>query len=217
MRKALNELTPYIVAVALLLLSLTCNDYVIKQFRRWSYKQDENMELIYSYLVKNNKAEFLAKVEDVSNKLKIDPNALMAVMYIETAGTFSPSIQNPYSHATGLIQFMPATANGIGTTIDALRGMNNVEQLDYVYKYLKPYRGKMDNWLDTYFAVFFPAAIGKPDTYVMQARNLSAAIVAQQNPGYDLNNDNQVTRKEVETALLAKIKPEYYAILKKKR
>ena len=40
--------------------------------------------------------------------------------------------------ATGLIQFLPSTARGLGTTTDALAGMSSVEQLNYVEKYFDP-------------------------------------------------------------------------------
>lgn len=42
----------------------------------------------------------------------------------------------------------------LGTTTAHLRKMSNVEQLDWVRRYLSPYHGKMKNWLDVYCAVF---------------------------------------------------------------
>lgn len=46
------------------------------------------------------------------------------------------------SGATGLIQFMPATAQGMGTTTAALAAMSAVQQLDYVQRYFKPYAAR---------------------------------------------------------------------------
>lgn len=175
------------------------------------------MELIYSHLVKENKEAFLAEVVSVSNRLNIDPNWLMGVMYIETAGKYSASIQNPYSKATGLIQFMPATARGMGTTIEDLAKLTNVEQLEWVYKYLRPYRNKISSFVDCYFAVFFPLAMGKPSDFVIQTKSLSAGLIARQNPGYDLNKDGQITVYEVETALLGKMNAQYHPLLLKKK
>ena len=57
--------------------------------------------------------------------------------------TFSPSIRNKGTKATGLIQFMPKTAIGLGTTIDELAGMTQVQQMDYVYTYFKSYTGRL--------------------------------------------------------------------------
>ncbi len=76
----------------------------------------------------------------MSERLNLDPNSILSVMSIETAGTFDPSIQNPQNHnpdlrATGLIQFMPTTAKALGTSIPALRAMSAVEQLQYVERF----------------------------------------------------------------------------------
>ena len=172
--------------------------------------------LIYSSFVTENQSEFLTKVRKVSSKLNIDPNWLMGVMFIETAGTFSPAIQNNTTKATGLIQFMPSTASELGYSIDQLKQMTNVQQLDVVYAYLKRYRYKMRSFTDTYLAVFFPVAIGKDDDYVLQTSTLSAEKIASYNPLFDLDKNGQLTIGEIESALLANINPEYYAVLKKK-
>lgn len=73
--------------------------------------------------------EFMQKVEDISNKLQINPDDLMAVMAFES--WFDPAAKNPSSSATGLIQFMGSTAQGLGTSIEELSKMSGVEQLDY--------------------------------------------------------------------------------------
>lgn len=149
---------------------------------------------------------FTSKVIGISNMLQIDPNSLMLTMYIETAGTYSPSIQNKLSKATGLIQFMPSTAKSLGTTIDALAKMTAIEQLDYVYKYLLPYKGKMKEFTDTYLAVFFPAAIGKPDNWVLETKTLSANKIASWNPLYDLNKDGKIQKSEIIRKLMSYMK-----------
>ena len=81
-----------------------------------------------------------------------------------------------------------------------------VQQLDYVEKYLKPYKGKMSNMYDLYFAIFFPVAIGKPDNYVLKTSNISASKIASQNPAYDINKDQQITVAEVKQAINKRIK-----------
>lgn len=70
-------------------------------------------------------------------RLGVDPNALAAVISFETGGTFSPSIKNPNSSGSGLIQFMEATAKDMGTTTAALRQMSFAQQMKYVERYLK--------------------------------------------------------------------------------
>lgn len=142
------------------------------------------------------KAEFCAKIQTICNDLQISPEWLLAVMYIESR--INPYAVNKYTNATGLIQFMPATAKSLGTTTAELLSMTAIEQLDYVYLYLKPYTGKMHSLMDVYFAVFFPAAIGKSPDYVLQTSSLSASKIASQNPAYDINSDGAITVAEVE-------------------
>lgn len=154
------------------------------------------MELIFSEYVTANKEAFLDKVKQVASSLGIDPNALMAVMFKESR--LNPAAVNAVSGATGLIQFMPTTANGLGTTTGALRLMSNVQQLDFVEKYLSPYKSKMKSAIDVYFAVFFPAAIGWPLNSVLQTSRLSAALIASQNSGIDSNKDSKITVGEVQ-------------------
>ena len=160
--------------------------------------------MIFEHLIKENKEAFLSKVKEVCQYLTIDPDWLMLTMWFETARTFDHRIVNKVSGATGLIQFMPSTARSLGTTTEALKNMSNVEQLDYVKRYLAPYRGRMKNWLDVYCAVFYPVLIGKPDTYV-----ITSDIVARQNPVFDLNKDLDIHKWEIRQALQKSIPNEY--------
>ena len=141
--------------------------------------------------VTSNKEAFLQKVRLICAKLGIEPDWLMFVMNSESG--LNPAAYNPNGGASGLIQFMPATAEGLGTTTAALRQMSNVEQLDYVYKYFYPYRGKMDSLYDLYLVTFFPAALGKPDSYILQTSTLPAKVIADANPGIDLDGNDQIT------------------------
>ncbi len=149
--------------------------------------------------IPNPKAEFCTKLQSICDKLHISPEWLLAVMYVESR--INPYAVNKYSGAAGLIQFMPATAEALGTTTAELLNMTAVEQLDYVYLYLKPYANKMHSLMDVYFAIFFPAAIGKPADYVLQTSKLSAGLIAKQNAGYDINSDGEITVSEVESKI----------------
>lgn len=139
---------------------------------------------------------FHQKVLKVSRGLGIDPSWLMACMAFETGTTFSPSIRNGAgSGATGLIQFMPATAKGLGTTTVALGKMDAVTQLDWVERYFKPWAGKLKSLEDTYMAILWPKAVGKPLTWALFDR-ASAPTAYRQNAGLDFNKDGQVTKAE---------------------
>ena len=136
-------------------------------------------------------AGFLNAVGSTSNRLGIDPSHLLGVISFETVGTFSPSIKTPNGSATGLIQFLESTAKGLGTSTAMLKNMSRVQQMEYVEKYLAPYKGKMNNLGDVYMAVHWPAGVGKPDSYVMYRKG-SKEYAANKN--LDLDNDGIVTR-----------------------
>jgi len=119
----------------------------------------------------------------------------MACMAWETGESFSPSVKNPGSTATGLIQFMASTARGLGTTVEKLAKMTVIEQLDYVGLYFKPYRNRMRNLGDIYSAIIWPAAVGKPDDFVLWNKNANPAQY-KANSGLDTNQDGTVTRLE---------------------
>jgi len=171
--------------------------------------------MLYEDKVKTNKVAFIAKVTAISERLGIKPEWLMQVFMNESA--MNHQAVNKTTLATGLIQFMPDTAKSLGTTVEALRAMTNVQQLDWVYKYLSPYTGKMSSYIDVYFSVFFPLAIGKPDDWVFQASKLSASIVAKQNPIFDLNKDGKLTVAEVREAMMQKVPKEWREFFLKKK
>lgn len=158
-------------------------------------------KLAYQESIRTNADAFIQKVREISTWLGINPNWLMVVMAIETARTFKANATNPYTNAVGLIQFMPATLKPWGITPDQMRAKSEVEQLDYVKKYLAPYRGKMKSFTDCYLAVFYPAAIGKPESYEFGATPFMKKKIADQNPAYDWNKDDVVEKWEVTRAI----------------
>jgi len=137
--------------------------------------------------------DFVREVNDTSAYLSISPDSLLRVIGFETGGTFSPSVKNPNSTATGLIQFLESTANGLGTTTKELAGMTRSQQMAYVRRYLEPFRGRMKNDGDVYMAVHWPAAVGKDDTFVMYKAGSDEYTA---NRGLDTNGDGIVTRGE---------------------
>ena len=155
--------------------------------------------------------EFAIKVIQLSNLLGIKPEWLMICIAIETAKTFSATIKNPFSDAIGLIQFMPSTALGLDTSTYELSQMSEVEQLNYVYKYLSMYKGKMHSLEDVYLSIFYPAAVGEPDNYKMGLTPEMQKKIAIQNPAYDINKDNVVEKREVREAIM-KFVPKGYTI-----
>ncbi len=133
--------------------------------------------------------EFVQKVKDMAGRLRVKPEWILAVMKNESG--MSTTAKNPNGGATGLIQFMPATAKGLGTTTDALSKMSAVEQLKYVEKYYAPFAGKINSGTDLYMATFWPAGVGKGDDY-----KIGGAEVARVNKIFDLDKNGQITAGE---------------------
>jgi Transglycosylase SLT domain len=147
-------------------------------------------------------AAFRAKVVEIAKDLGTDPNYLMAAMAFESGETFSPSVKNPKSSATGLIQFMSSTATDLGTSTAELAKMTAEAQLDYVADYFAPYKGRLKGIEDVYMAIIWPAAIGQPDSYVLFSK---PSKHYKPNSGLDANNDGKVTKEEAAARVKAKL------------
>lgn len=152
--------------------------------------------------VTSNRNEFLKKIYSIAQRLNIDPEWLMIVIYNESK--FNPKAVNPYTKATGLIQFTPKTAQGLGTTVDELYKMNNLQQLDFVYKYFRTKAKNLYSLYDLYKFTFFPISLGKPGNWVFKSSDLAAETVARQNKIFDLNSDGVITVVEFENYLFNK-------------
>ncbi len=138
---------------------------------------------------------FRVKIREIGQRLSIDPNWMMAVMGFETGYTFSPAARNPGSTAVGLIQFLQSTARSLGTTTSQLSRMTAVSQLDYVEAYFQQYASSIKNLGDAYMAVLWPAAISRPDQYVLWEKNSGPyQSIYAVNSGLDVGNKGYITR-----------------------
>jgi hypothetical protein len=138
--------------------------------------------------------------------LQIEPNFLMACIAFETGRTFDPALRNASgSGAVGLIQFMPSTAQALGTTTAKLARMSAPKQLDYVARYFAPSRGRLTTLADVYMAILWPAAVGKPDTFVLFDRqDPDHPRRYVQNAGLDFDRNGVITKAEA-TARIARL------------
>jgi hypothetical protein len=150
--------------------------------------------------------EFTQGVTNLAKKYNVPEDYLYAVMGFETGGTFDPAEKNRAgSGATGLIQFMDSTAEELGTTTDKLAGMSRSEQLVYVDKYFSGKGIEGGNLGDIYMAVLFPAAVGKPDDFVLFGKGALPKYTGkayEQNKGLDKNGDGSITRGEAVESVL---------------
>lgn len=171
---------------------------------RFTDGRDDRVNLASAMSVYQEDPGFARELDRLGNKYGVNPAALMAVMDFETGGTFDPSIRNAAgSGATGLIQFMPATARSLGTTTDDLASMSRADQMKYVEAYFDQFGdrirgGEVD---DLYMAVLWPRAIGKDDGYVIFRQG---TIAYDQNRGLDINGDGTVTKYEAASRVARK-------------
>jgi len=148
-----------------------------------------------------NDKEFLKRVNEVSAKIGANPADLLGLMASESG--LNPQARNK-SGATGLIQFMPGTARGLGTSTAALYRMNRVQQMDYVEKFLTKFAPRNPTPGHLYTSVFLPAFAKKPANYVVAKRGgfrddwgHHPAAWYSANSGLDLNKDGSITIAEL--------------------
>jgi hypothetical protein len=146
-------------------------------------------------------AAFKAKLIQIAENIGVDPNYLISAIAFETGETFSPSIRNR-SGATGLIQFLPNTATELGTSTSDLAVMTAEDQMDYVEKYFNQYKNMLETIEDVYMAILWPAAIGKPNSWVLFSR---PSAQYDRNSGLDTNKDGNVTKEEAAAMVKAKL------------
>jgi peptidoglycan hydrolase-like protein with peptidoglycan-binding domain len=96
---------------------------------------------------------------------------------------------------------LPVTARRLGTTVERLAELEDFDQMWFVLKYLEPFAGRMATLADAYFAVFYPAAIGKAPTFVLFRRG---QVAYEQNAGFDRMHTGQITCGDV-VATVAKL------------
>lgn len=173
-------------------------------YKEYSISNEGNINLSIAWSAKVSK-EFVERVVAMCERLKMDSNGanyMMACMAWETGETFSPKILNGAgSGSTGLIQFMPKTAIGLGTTVEELAKMSAEDQLVYVEKHFKPFKGKLKTLADVYSTIIYPKAVGKPDDYVLFS---GGTIAYRQNMGIDINKDGKCTKEEAAAKVMQK-------------
>ncbi|HVI58228.1 MAG TPA: LysM peptidoglycan-binding domain-containing protein [Luteimonas sp.] len=149
---------------------------------------------------------FIREVEAMAARLGTKPEYLMAVMSFETGGSFSPGQKNNAgSGATGLIQFMPGTASGLGTSTSALARMSSVEQLAYVEKYFMQRAGAHNGKLSTLEGVYTTVLYGSPKADPSSTLWSSGSSAYSWNKGLDRNGDGRITAGEAANAVRGRV------------
>ncbi len=156
---------------------------------------------------------FRNRLVEIADELGINPDYLATVISFESGQTFRPDVRNPLSGCVGLIQFCDnaavAAAKSAGLNYgpddaqDWLASMSAVEQLEYVKRYFKTeLKGRRNPTLaDTYMAVFSPAFIGKPESFVAYQEGQKSY---DQNKGFDTNpRDGKITVGEISRTIFS--------------
>lgn len=141
---------------------------------------------------------FRAELLRMAKRLGLAADPIAAVMALESG--FDAQIVNPDGGATGLIQFMPATARRLGTTTEALRAMNATAQLRYVEQFFRsvPALRPGSRAGDYYMATFMPAFINLPDAAPVAFKG---DRIYTSNAGLDGNKDGVLTVGDVRSKL----------------
>ncbi len=145
---------------------------------------------------------FWIELRVVAERLQTQPAWLLNVMASESL--FNPAARNslPGQTASGLLQFIEATARRMGTTTEMIRRMNPVDQLRLVERYLTPFRSRLNSLADVYLAVFRGVVIEGGDTVVVVDSNKERRIYAL-NKSLDLNGDGRIVKGELSLAALS--------------
>lgn len=147
---------------------------------------------------------FVQRVEEIAFEMGTLPEWLMALISFESGGTFSPSIVNNTSGATGLIQFLPSTAMLFGTTTTALALMTATEQLTYVRAYFADQinRGLSLNTLEALYTAVLSGTARSDANYVLFSTP-SGAYTG--NAYLDIDNDGNVTTGEAASQVAGRL------------
>ena len=139
--------------------------------------------------------DFMAQVNEVSGRLGINPANLLAVMRSESS--LNPRAVNSSTGASGLIQFMPRTAQSLGTSVEAIRQMSAAEQMPFVERFFRSVRlpagasaGKL------YAYVFLPGRANR-EVLTQSGENFYEA-----NRGLDVDRDGKITIADLDARLM---------------
>jgi hypothetical protein len=178
----------------------TDGDQLSRLFARTEAKHRSSRRNLTEIL--RSQPRFWIELQAVAKRLQTQPAWLLNVMAIESM--FNPTARYgfPGQTASGLLQFIEATARRMGTTTEAIRRMSPAEQLRLVERYLTPFRGRLNSLADVYLAVFRGAVIDGGDTVVVVDSNKERRIYAL-NKSLDLNGDGRIVKGELSLAALS--------------
>ena len=125
---------------------------------------------------------------------------LDAAIRIESG--WNPAAVNPTSHAVGLIQFMPRTLRALGYagSWQDFAKLGAMEQVPWIRKYFSRWRWRVPG--DTYLAIAYPAALGKPDDELVA---MEGSPIWNQNPAWRSPGNGPVNAGSIRAVLLRRL------------
>jgi Transglycosylase SLT domain len=177
-------------------------DRVVRMIARSEPKHVRSRQNLAKIL--REQPKFWVELQAVAERLKTQPAWLLNVIASESL--FNPAARNylPGQTASGLLQFIESTAQSMGTTTEAIRRMNPVEQLRLVERYLTPFRGRLNSLANLYMAVFRGFIVEGGDASVVAPldRSNREQHIYLLNKWLDFNSDNKITKGELALAAL---------------
>lgn len=136
------------------------------------------------------------QIRDIAQELNFNPKDLEKIIMRESGG--NPQAVNKKGGASGLIQFMPKTAKGLGTSVEELRTMTAEQQMPFVKKYLKQMKkmagfknGEQLSSSQLYALIFMPAK-AKCETLCSEG-----SLAYSWNKGLDKDHDGRITQSDL--------------------
>lgn len=180
-----------------------------------SFSQKENRNICYfvqekqsyaSLVPANDYATFVDSIKFYAGKLGVPYTWLLAIASHESENT--ATAKNPYSTATGILQFTKSTAKLLGTSISAIKRMNRTQQVRYVYKYFligKEKYGNYQSLTQMYIFALLPNQTpyhNKPNHILMKKGDLYYAG----NSGLDTDKNGSVQVFEITNRINKRLK-----------
>ena len=138
-----------------------------------------------------NDTEFLNNVNKYAKEKGINASDLLSVMAAESG--IDPKSVNKKSGATGLIQFTPKTAKGLGTSTEELRKMSRSQQFEYVKKHLDQAGLKSGSSGGEIYAKVFLPGRSKSEILTKQGENFYEG-----NKGLDIDKSGDISKTDLE-------------------
>ena len=112
---------------------------------------------------------------------------------------------------------MPSTARDYNLTVEKIRNMNHIEQLDLVYRYLNDKRkqyGDFESLTELYLAILYPKALNEEYCYTLYA---NPSVAYKMNSGLDMDKDGRVTIQDIDKRMKKVYSTAYMATLDGKK